>query len=84
MRVASASTEWNPVTVTRSDRPLRAPAMSPNGQSVTFQVMPVDDWEVAVVGADGTGEKPLSSEIQHDRALALDRPRFRVVHWTGR
>ena len=71
VKVASASTEWNPVTVTRSDRPLLAPAMSPNGQSVTFQVMPVDDWEVAVVGADGTGEKPLSSEIQHDRS-----PRF--------
>ena len=67
VKVASASAGWNPVTVVRSDRPLRAPAMSPNGQSVTFQVMPEDNWEVAVVGADGTGERLLSSEIQHDR-----------------
>ncbi|MCZ6858172.1 MAG: M20/M25/M40 family metallo-hydrolase [Gemmatimonadetes bacterium] len=67
VKVASASAGWNPVTVVRSDRPLRAPAMSPNGQSVTFQIMPEDNWEVAVVGADGTGERLLSSEIQHDR-----------------
>ena len=67
VHVASASTNWDPVTVARSDRPLRAPAISPNGESVTFQVMPGDNWEVAVVAADGTGERLLSSEIQHDR-----------------
>ncbi len=67
VHVASASANWDPVTVARSGRPLRAPAMSPNGESVTFQVMPEDNWEVAVVAADGTGERLLTSEIQHDR-----------------
>jgi hypothetical protein len=43
-----------------------APALSADGSRVAFQIMPNDDWEIAVVNRDGTGEARVTREIQHD------------------
>jgi Tol biopolymer transport system component len=43
-----------------------APALSPDGQRIAFQIMPKEDWEIHVTGRDGKGEQRLTREIQHD------------------
>ncbi|HVL69974.1 MAG TPA: M20/M25/M40 family metallo-hydrolase [Vicinamibacterales bacterium] len=43
-----------------------APAFSPDGSRLAFQMMPKEDWEIFIVGADGSGEARLTREIQHD------------------
>ena len=43
-----------------------APAVSPDGKSVAFQLMAREDWEIHVIAADGKGERRLTYEIQHD------------------
>ena len=43
-----------------------APALSPDGSRVVFQMMSRDDWELYFVNRDGTGETRLTREIQHD------------------
>ena len=53
-----------------------APAFSPDGQRLAFQIMSKEDWEIHIVGRDGTGETRLTREIQHDllpRFLGNDR-----------
>jgi hypothetical protein len=53
-----------------------APALSPGGKRVVFQMMPKEDWELFAVNSDGTEETRLSREIQHDllpRFIAPDR-----------
>ncbi|MDQ3948956.1 MAG: M20/M25/M40 family metallo-hydrolase, partial [Gemmatimonadota bacterium] len=65
-----------PVTVKRTPSPVSAPALSPDGSLVAFQMMPRDDWELYVVRRDGSGEVRLTREIQHDllpRFLDNDR-----------
>jgi len=55
-----------PVVVKRSTDSLTAPALSPSGARVAFQMMPDHDWEIYTVGRDGTGETRVTREIQHD------------------
>ncbi len=43
-----------------------APAVSPDGSRLAFQMMPADDWEIYVINSDGTGETRVTREIQHD------------------
>jgi peptidase M28-like protein/WD40 repeat protein len=43
-----------------------APAWSPDGSKIAFQMMPKEDWEIFVIGADGSGEARVTREIQHD------------------
>jgi peptidase M28-like protein/WD40 repeat protein len=43
-----------------------APAWSPDGSTLAFQMMPKDDWEIFVIGVDGSGEARVTREIQHD------------------
>ena len=43
-----------------------APAFSPDGSRLAFQMMPKEDWEVYTVGRDGKGEARITREIQHD------------------
>ncbi len=43
-----------------------APALSPDGARVAFQLMPNDDWEIYVVNRDGSAETRVTREIQHD------------------
>jgi Tol biopolymer transport system component len=56
-----------PTVARRSPRPLATPALSPDGQRVAFAMQPRDDWDLYVVGRDGSGEVRLTREIQHDR-----------------
>jgi hypothetical protein len=55
-----------PVEVERTARRVANPALSPNGDRVVYQVMLREDWELMVVGADGSGRRRLTHEIQHD------------------
>jgi Peptidase family M28/WD40-like Beta Propeller Repeat len=69
--VAPVATPDRP-TVVRSGLPrLDAPALSPDGSRVAFQMMVDQDWELYVARTDGSGERRLTREIQHDLA-----PRF--------
>ena len=43
-----------------------APALSPDGSRVAFQLMPKEDWEIFVVSRDGKDETRVTREIQHD------------------
>lgn len=63
------------LVVTGTER-LDAPALSRDGSLVAFQRMPRDDWELFVVNRDGSDERRVTREIQHDvlpRFLANDR-----------
>lgn len=55
-----------PVVVTRSTDPVASPALSLDGTQVAYQRMSREDWELYVVNADGTGERRLTWDIQHD------------------
>ena len=55
-----------PVAVKTTTERIDAPALSPDGKQVVFQIMPREDWDLHVVSADGTGERRLTREIQHD------------------
>ena len=57
-----------PVTVKRTASRLAAPALSPDGSRVAYQMMEWFDWEIYVAGADGSGETRVTREIQHDVA----------------
>ncbi len=53
-----------------------APTFSPDGLRIAFQMMPKEDWEIHVIGRDGTGETRVTREIQHDllpRFIGPDR-----------
>lgn len=55
---------------------LDAPALSADGARVAYQLMTRDDWEVHVVNRDGTGERRLTKDVQHDvvpRFVGADR-----------
>lgn len=66
-----------PVVVARTARPVAAPALSPDGRRVVYQALqPREDWELYVVGSDGSNPVRLTREIQHDlfpRFLTNDR-----------
>jgi hypothetical protein len=55
---------------------LDAPALSADGSRVAYQMMPVDDWEIFVANRDGSAERRITREIQHDlqpRFIGSDR-----------
>lgn len=55
---------------------LDAPTWSPDGSKIAYQMMPNSDWEIFVIGTDGSGEARVTREIQHDVLpvfLAADR-----------
>lgn len=55
---------------------LDAPALSPDGARIAYQMMTRDDWEVHVVNRDGSGERRLTKDVQHDvtpRFVGADR-----------
>lgn len=58
-------------TIVTTTNAVDAPAISPDGRTVAYQRMLVHDWEIFLVGADGTADRRLTREIQHDL-----QPRF--------
>jgi Tol biopolymer transport system component len=55
---------------------LDAPALSPDGGRIAYQKMLRDDWEIVVAARDGTDERRVTREIQHDvlpRFIGPDR-----------
>src|SRR5690606_35127502 len=55
--------------VVRRSEPVANPALSRDGTRLVYQAMPREDWELYIVDADGTGERRLTREIQHDLLL---------------
>ncbi len=45
---------------------LDAPAFSPDGRRLAFQLMVNDDWEIATIDRDGGNEQRVTREDQHD------------------
>jgi hypothetical protein len=56
-----------PTTIKRTSDSLETPVPSPDGRRVAFASMPAQDWELFVTSADGSGERRLTREEQHDR-----------------
>lgn len=56
----------DPVVLVRTTDRLDAPALSPDGRQVAYQRMPLTDWELYVAATDGSGDRRLTHEIQHD------------------
>ena len=50
----------------RTPHRLDAPALSPDGDRIAYQMMPRDDWEIFVPDRAGGNERQLTHEIQHD------------------
>ena len=62
--------------IKKTNERLDAPALSPDGRRVAVQIMPKDDWEIVVLNRDGTSERRLTRDIQHDvlaRFIGPDR-----------
>ncbi|MEO6239540.1 MAG: M20/M25/M40 family metallo-hydrolase [Vicinamibacterales bacterium] len=64
--VAAVGNLAAPAELRKGPERLDAPALSPDGSRVAFQVMPSDDWEIHLVGRDGKDETRVTREIQHD------------------
>ena len=45
---------------------VEAPAASPDGSRVAYQLMLRDDWEIYTAARDGTAETRITRDIQHD------------------
>ena len=77
-RIAAADvTDPSKVTIVRKGpERVDAPAASPDGRRIAFQIMPKEDWEIYTINRDGSGETRVTREIQHDllpRFIANDR-----------
>jgi len=57
-----------PRVLERTEMRAAAPAISPDGRRVAFQMMPREDWELYVIGVDGGNERRLTTNIQDDYA----------------
>ena len=71
LMIAPSADPAKAVAVRAGIAPLDAPALSPDGDRVAFQIMRQYDWELHVIDSDGTNERRLTTEVQHDRS-----PRF--------
>ncbi len=74
-----------PVVVKQANVPLATPALSPDGSQIVFGMTPTHDSELYLIGRDGTGERRLTREIQHDLfPVFLDRQRILAITGEGR
>jgi len=64
--VAPTSDPERATVVHKGPERVDAPALSPDGARVAFQLMPREDWEIYIVNRDGSGEARVTREIQHD------------------
>ncbi len=63
---APTSDPSNASIVRKGPERIDAPALSPDGSRLAFQMMPGEDWEIYVINGDGSGEARVTREIQHD------------------
>jgi len=63
---APTSDPAHATVVRKGPERIEAPALSPDGTRIAFQMMPNDDWEIYVINSDGSGEARVTREIQHD------------------
>ena len=68
---APLSGDWKPTAVKKSPDAVAAPAVSPDGSRIAFEMMYTRNAEIFVINRDGSGETRVTREIQHDRT-----PRF--------
>lgn len=61
--------ESAPRSVYETAKRIQNPQVSPDGAHVAFELMDLHDWEIWVAASDGSGDRRLSMEIQHDRRL---------------
>ena len=66
LMVAPTTAAASPSTVRAGSERIDAPALSRDGARVAFQLMAREDWELYVVNRDGSGERRITREIQHD------------------
>jgi hypothetical protein len=88
--VADAAAAGSATAVVSGTDRIDSPALSRDGKVIAFQQMLREDWELFVVNRDGSGERRVTHEIQHDllpRFLTDDRllgvigePRHRRSH----
>jgi hypothetical protein len=75
--MAAPTTDPGSATVVRKGpERVEAPAASPDGSRIAYQLMSRDDWEIYTAGRDGANETRLTRDIQHDllpRFLSSDR-----------
>ena len=64
--VGSTSAPTSATIARKGPERVDAPALSPDGSRVAFQIMPKEDWELFVVKRDGSEETRITREIQHD------------------
>ena len=66
INVFALGTAGAPVVVLKSTDSLAAPALSPSGKTVAYQMMTEHDWEIyAMSGSDGSDDAS-TRDIQHD------------------
>jgi len=63
---ASVDALGTPTVLRKGLERLDAPALSPDGTRVAFQMMSAADWEIFVVDRGGEHEMRVTREIQHD------------------
>lgn len=63
--VAALEPGSDPRAIFRTPVPIQNLAVAPDGSQVAFQLMPREDWEIYVVGVDGSGGR-LTYDVQHD------------------
>jgi Tol biopolymer transport system component len=76
LSVLSLRGAGGPAVIKRARERLGGPGLSPDGSRIAYQMMPREDWEVYVAASDGSGERRITTEIQHDlfpRFLTADR-----------
>ena len=73
---AATSDPAHAAVVRKGPERIEAPAASPDGSRIAYQLMVRDDWEIFTANRDGTSETRLTRDIQHDllpRFLTQDR-----------
>ena len=76
LMVARTAAPAVPAVIRKGPERIDSPALSRDGSRLAFQMMPREDWELFVIERDGTGERRVTREIQHDllpRFLTQDR-----------
>jgi hypothetical protein len=66
LMVTRLDTAAEPRVLRRTTLPLANPAVSPSGRRIAYNTVLRDDWEIFVIDADGSGDRRVTHDIQHD------------------